>query len=59
MEALFVDEPAVDLRNYLYDLAAAERDKAAGDIVGYIMDQDGDLPVPEGFEAETAGSQDE
>lgn len=35
-----MDEPAVDLRNYLYDLAAAERDKAAGDIVGYIMDQE-------------------
>lgn len=40
MEALFVDEPAADLRNYLYDLAAAERDEVAGDIAGYIMDQE-------------------
>lgn len=40
MDAVFVDEPAAELRNYLYDLAAVERNEVAGDIAEYIMKQE-------------------
>lgn len=38
MEALSLD-PAADIRNYLYDLAARERGEVSGDITEYIMMQ--------------------
>lgn len=40
LDAMFLDEPAAELRNYLYDLAAEERKEVSGDIAGYIMKQE-------------------
>lgn len=40
IEALSLDESATELTNHLYDLAAWERKEVAGDIAGYIMEQD-------------------
>ncbi|MCM1537643.1 MAG: helix-turn-helix transcriptional regulator [bacterium] len=40
LDAMFLDEPAAELRNYLYDLAAKERKEVAGDIAEYIMKQE-------------------
>lgn len=41
MDALYMDESAAELQNYLYDLAARERKEVAGDISQYIMEQEG------------------
>lgn len=40
LDAVFLDESAAELRNYLYDLAAEERQEVAGDIAEYIRKQE-------------------
>lgn len=40
LNAVFIDESAAELRNYLYDLAAEERKEVAGDIAEYIRKQE-------------------